>query len=183
MEDFSLHYRENNSVKKIADRLNYYFGGKRPIVVCIGTDLTIGDSLGPIVGTMLTERKLNAFIYGTLTTPITAKDVVSMRRFLTCAHPMSRILVIDAAIGKKEDLGYIKTCHAPIKPGLGADKNLPEIGNVNIIGIVAEKSSANYSFLNLTRLSKVYEMSKIIADGITGYFNETAAKNRISAFG
>lgn len=34
----------------------------RPIVfVCIGTDRSTGDSLGPLVGTLLEERKLTPF--------------------------------------------------------------------------------------------------------------------------
>ena len=45
-----------------------------PVILCIGSDLAIGDSLGPICGTMLKEKKSdpNAFIYGTLKSPVTA---------------------------------------------------------------------------------------------------------------
>lgn len=43
------------------------------ILLCIGTDLVIGDCLGPIVGEILINRNVNAYVYGTLTRPVTAK--------------------------------------------------------------------------------------------------------------
>ena len=52
----------------IEKSLKEFFNGKRPIVACVGTDATIGDSLGPFVGTMLTEKRAEAIIYGTLET-------------------------------------------------------------------------------------------------------------------
>ena len=41
---------------------------KPPVIVCIGSDLAIGDSLGPITGSMLKFKTqgLNIFLYGTL---------------------------------------------------------------------------------------------------------------------
>ena len=128
----------------IEKSLKKFFNGERPIVACVGTDATIGDSLGPFVGTMLTEKRAEAIIYGTL-------------------------LVIDAAVGKSEDVGLIKILNGAIRPGLGANKDLPEMGSVSIIGIVSEKSLANYAFLNLTRLNPVYRMARIVADGVMRY--------------
>ena len=39
-----------------------------PVVLCIGSDLAIGDSLGPITGTMLGQKVSGGgiFVYGTL---------------------------------------------------------------------------------------------------------------------
>ena len=54
--------------------------GFQPIVLCIGSDRVTGDCLGPIVGQMLTERKANAYVYGTLDRPVTAlnlKDAIA----------------------------------------------------------------------------------------------------------
>ena len=47
-----------------------------PVVVCVGSDLAIGDSLGPICGSMLKYKTqgLNVFLYGTLSAPVTAKE-------------------------------------------------------------------------------------------------------------
>ena len=161
---------ENNVSGKIKEGLIACFGQNKPIIVCVGTDITIGDCLGPIVGTMLSKRGIDAFIYGKLSATVTAKEVAPIKEFIAKTHPNAKTLVIDAAIGEKEDLWTIKLSPSAIRPGLGANKLLPALGNANVIGIVAEKSSANYSFMNLTRLSPVYEMAKTIADGVTGYF-------------
>ena len=50
---------------------------KPPVVVCVGSDLAIGDSLGPIVGSMLKYKTqgLQLYIYGTLAAPVTAKEI------------------------------------------------------------------------------------------------------------
>ena len=49
----------------------------RPIVfVCIGTDRSTGDSLGPLIGTLLEEKSIHPFhVYGTLDHPIHALNL------------------------------------------------------------------------------------------------------------
>ena len=49
----------------------------RPIIfICIGTDRSTGDSLGPLVGYKLQFlNKSNIHIYGTLQSPIHAKNI------------------------------------------------------------------------------------------------------------
>jgi putative sporulation protein YyaC len=182
MLEYSFGLTENHLKDKISDGLDRFFGGQKPVIVCVGTDLSIGDSLGPIVGTMLYEYRLDAFVYGRLSETITAKDVRSIKTFLEKAHPTAKTLIVDAAIGEKNDVGSIKLSLAPIRPGLGANKDLPKIGTVNLIGIVAERSCANYSFLNLTRLSPVYEMARKIADGIADYFVGLKSDKKIRTF-
>lgn len=157
------------SSDKICRGMKAFFNGKRPVIACVGTDATIGDSLGPICGTMLKEAKTETFIYGTLDNPLTAKEISAAKEYFSIVHPFSPLLVVDAAVGKSEDVGTIKIIDGGIRPGLGADKDLPEMGNVSIIGIVNEKSIANYSFLNLTRLNPVYQMAKIVSRGIIDY--------------
>ena len=139
-----------------------------PVVVCIGSDLAIGDSLGPITGSMLQYKTqgLNAFIYGTLTSPVTAKEIRTLRTFLRETHRGEQILAIDAAVGEKGDIGLIKLHDSPLLPGAGANKKLGAIGDASIMAVVAEKSVSNYSLLNTTRLNLVYTMSEIISDAV-----------------
>lgn len=139
-----------------------------PVVVCVGSDLAIGDSLGPITGSMLQYKTqgLNAFIYGTLSSPVTAKEIPHLRAFLRETHIGSQILAIDAAVGEKGDIGLIKLTDAPLLPGAGANKKLGAVGDIAIMGIVAEKSVGNYGLLNTTRLNLVYTMSEIISDAV-----------------
>ena len=140
-----------------------------PIVVCVGSDLAIGDSLGPIVGSMLKYKTqgLGCFLYGTLAAPVTAKEIKYTRAFLQKTHPFSPIIAVDAAVGEKGDIGLIRVTNNPLAPGAGANKKLGELGDVSILGIVAEKSITNYGILNTTRLNLVYTMSEIISEGLS----------------
>ena len=140
-----------------------------PIIVCVGSDLAIGDSLGPIVGSMLRYKTqgLNTFIYGTLSTPVTAKEIKYLRSHLKSTHKKRTVIVVDAAIGAQGDIGTIKISNNPLYPGAGANKKLGSIGDLSIMGIVAEKSIANYALLNTTRLNLVYSMAEIIANALS----------------
>lgn len=140
-----------------------------PVIVCIGSDLAIGDSLGPITGSMLSYKTqgVNFFLYGTLTAPVTAKEIGTLRTFLKETHRGSPIIAIDAAVGEKGDIGLIKLSNKPLYPGAGANKKLGAVGNFSIMGVVAEKSMMNYGLLNTTRLNLVYSMSEIISNALS----------------
>ena len=140
-----------------------------PVVVCIGSDLAIGDSLGPVCGSMLQYRTqgLNAFLYGTLSSPVTAKEIKHLRSFLKETHKNSPVIAIDTAVGDEGDIGLIKISDKPIQPGAGANKKLGSIGDLSIMGIVAERSVKSYALLNTTRLNLVYTMSEIIAEALS----------------
>ena len=143
---------------------------KMPVLLCVGSDLTVGDSLGPLVGSMLKYKTqgLRAFVYGTLSMPVTAKEIPYMRTFLKETHPQSQIIAIDAAVGEEGDVGLIKCLSSPLFPGAGANKKLGAIGDISIMGIVAEKSLHNFSLFNSTRLNLVYSMAEIISDAVSG---------------
>lgn len=145
-----------------------------PIVLCIGSDLAIGDSLGPITGTLINQKRsaTNAFVYGTLKKPVTAKEVKYLREFLKKTHPDAKVIAIDAAVGNAGDIGLIKINNRGLKPGAGANKKFAAIGDISIMGIVAEKSMFNYSLLNLTRLNLVYKMADIISDAIATFLSD-----------
>ncbi len=152
-----------------------------PVIVCIGSDLAVGDSLGPITGSMLKYKTqgLRAFIYGTLASPITAKEIKYLRAFLKETHKGSQIIAVDAAVGTEGDVGLLKLSDNPLFPGAGANKKLGAIGDISIMGIVAEKSLANYGLLNTTRLNLVYTMSEIVSEAIaTVLYNRV--KNSLS---
>lgn len=140
-----------------------------PVVLCIGSDLALGDSLGPIAGTMLNSRKTRfcGYIYGTLRAPVTAKEVKYLGEFVRKTHPGSKIIAVDAAVGEEEEIGLVKVIPSPLRPGAGANKRLPKVGDVSILGIVAKKSAIAYPLLHLTRLSAVYTMAEIVANALT----------------
>ena len=149
----------------------------QPTIICIGSDLVLGDSLGPLVGTFLKNKNIPAYVYGTLSFPVTAKEIKYVKTYLSRLHPNSPLIAIDAAIGNENDVGLIKVSKSSLAPGLGVNKNLGELGDVSIIGIVAGRSEKNYNLFNLTRLSLVYKMAEKIADGISQYIDFISAIN------
>ena len=158
---------------------------KMPVVVCIGSDLAIGDSLGPITGSMLKFKTqgMGVFLYGTLSAPITAKEIKYIRTFLKETHRGHPVIAVDAAVGDAGDIGLIKVNDTPLLPGAGANKQLGAIGDITVMGIVAEKSIANDGLLNSTRLNLVYTMAEIISNGLSTllwerYSKENSLKNQ-----
>ena len=153
-----------------------------PVIVCIGSDLAIGDSLGPITGSMLRYKTqgLNVFLYGTLSSPVTAKEISYTREFIRETHK-GPVIAVDAAVGEAGDIGLIKVTDTPLLPGAGANKKLGAIGDISIMGIVAEKSISNFGLLNTTRLNLVYKMAEIISDGLASFLWEIFGKKGMKA--
>ena len=82
------------------------------------------------------------------------------------------MIAVDAAVGAEGDIGLIKLADTPLMPGAGANKKLGAIGDISILGIVAEKSLANYGLLNSTRLNLVYSMAEVIASSLANLVYE-----------
>ena len=140
------------------------------VVVCIGSDITIGDSLGPLVGTMIEKRNFNnVFLYGTLKSPITAKEVISLEKNIKKLHPYTPIIAIDAAVGNEKEVGQIKLQSSGLYPGIGVGKKINCIGDFSIMGIVAKRSKRPFQELQSTRLSFVYKQAIEISTAVSFY--------------
>lgn len=171
MNQYVFNYDSSLASDGLYEGLKRVYNTKYPVIVCVGSDLSIGDSLGPLVGTELT-RKLNgkAYVYGTLESPITALEINTVLKTINNLHPKSKILVIDAAVGNEEDIGVIKLSDVGIKPGLGVNKDFEVLGDVSIIAIVAKKTENEKGLFLGTRLSFIKKISNVISYGILNYF-------------
>jgi putative sporulation protein YyaC len=140
----------------------------RPIVfVCIGTDRSTGDSLGPLVGTLLEEKVISPFfVYGTLENPIHAVNLKEQLYDIHQRHHNPFIIGIDACLGRLKSVGVIQIAEGPVKPGAGVNKDLPEVGDIHITGIVNVSGFMEFFVLQNTRLNLVLKMAKTIANGI-----------------
>lgn len=148
------------------------------VVVCIGTDRVSGDSLGPMVGTLLEEECSGARVYGTLREPVHAQNIKEIIDILEHSHQNSFIIAVDACLGKIENIENIMFANGPLKPGIGVNKKLPEVGNVNIQGIVNIGGFMPQLVIQNTRMNTVYNMSKVIA----GTLARTIRVHRSSKF-
>lgn len=140
----------------------------QPLVfLCIGSDRATGDSLGPIIGQKLSQRRLSSiYIYGTLENPVHAKNLedVIQNIYTTFSNPY--IVAIDACLGKASHIGYFTLDQGALKPGAGVGKNLPHIGNLYITGIVNLSGFLENSLLQTTRLYTVMSLADHICTGI-----------------
>lgn len=141
----------------------------RPIViVCIGTDRSTGDSLGPLIGTLLLEKNISAFnVYGTLEDPIHAVNLEERIVDIKKKHINPFIIGIDACLGRLKSVGVIQIGIGPVKPGAGVNKNLLPVGDIHITGIVNVSGFMEFFVLQNTRLNLVLKMAKIISSGIS----------------
>lgn len=136
------------------------------IIVNVGTDRSIGDSLAPLVGKLLSERKnIHGVckIYGTIDNPVHAKNIGEIIKKIDTKNNL--IIGIDASLGKSENIGKITINKEPIRPGLGVGKVLPNVGDFSIMGVVNEHTMG-YSGLMNTRLSFIINMAQVIEKGL-----------------
>ena len=140
----------------------------RPIILlCIGSDRCIGDCLGPLVGYKLSNFPNNLFnCYGSLESPIHAKNFVYTSEKITSEFSNPFIITIDSSLGSINSIGKILVSSSKLCPGLALKKNLPTIGDVNITGIVNIASKNNFATLQNTKLNIVMNL----ADCITNSF-------------
>ncbi len=85
---------------------------------CIGTDRSTGDSLAPLIGSMLVEKGYKNVI-GTLEYPVHATNIDERIKEVpsdTC------VIAIDAALGREEGIGKLILNKGELQPGLALNK-------------------------------------------------------------
>ena len=156
---------DKDAVNKVADLLKAKIKEKTKIsIVCIGTDMCIGDSLGPLVGTILKDSGVlkNVQILGTLEKPVHA---INLHDKIKEISKDSFVIAVDACIGSEVDTIQVKD--GPIKPGIGVGKDLVPIGDISLLGVLYDRDKIKErDFLNEERLGKVYSISKIICQSL-----------------
>lgn len=131
------------------------------VIVNIGTDKCIGDALAPIVG-KLSKDKLKAIkMYGTIQNPIHAINLDKEYQKIVAKHKDAFILGIDASISDKHSKGTIILRNTSVKPGKGVGKNLQEVGNISLIGVV-DRDGFGMISNNSIRLAEIWDMAEKI---------------------
>lgn len=167
-----IHFEKENAINEMSAILEKKLKTvKRSIViVCIGTDRSTGDSLGPLVGSYL-EQELNVPVFGTIKYPVHGANLSTVYPVIKdiCENPF--IIAVDACLGRKEKVGEITIGDGPMRPGAGVNKKLPEVGDIHINGIVNVSSPQAYFILQNTRLNICIEMAKIISESLKKSLN------------
>lgn len=171
-ENFSVDSSSFTSSIKITDyllnELQPILEINRPILfLCIGTDRSTGDALGPLVGHKLRYfSKNNFYIYGTLENPIHAKNIAHILDEIKSKFQNPYIIAIDSCLGSINNIGKIFIQKKPLLPGSALNKNLPPVGEMSITGIVNVSGSFEFLVLQNTRLNTVMNLADSISKGI-----------------
>lgn len=137
------------------------------LFLCIGTDRSTGDSLGPLIGHKLAERNVErAKVFGTLEQPVHAMNLDKYAFFLKQKYPDYIVVAVDASVGSKEHVGYVTMGKGALKPGLGVKKELCEVGDLFITGIVGGCGNLDPVMLQSVRLSIVMRLADYISESI-----------------
>lgn len=138
------------------------------LFLCIGSDRSTGDSLGPLVGYKLEQTvwRQQPSLFGTLRQPVHAINLEETMCRIRTDYEDHVVVAIDASIGRHEHVGYITLGMGSLRPGLGVRKNLGAVGDIFITGIVGSGGAWEPLLLQNTRLSVVMELADCIYDGI-----------------
>lgn len=171
-EKFIIDSRERSSIIQIRDILcNELYPitkGDRPLIfLCIGTDRSTGDSLGPLVGDKLKFLvRNNIYLYGNLEHPIHAKNLCETIEEIKLQYTNPFIVAIDACLGNIQNIGKIFIERKPLTPGAAMNKDLPPVGDLSITGIVNMSGALEFMVLQNTRLHTVMLIADVISKGI-----------------
>ena len=157
---------------KIRDTISQYIFPiakcARPIVIlCIGTDRSTGDSLGPLVGNklkLLVRNKVH--VYGNLECPVHAKNLCETIDEINYSYINPYIIAIDACLGSLHNVGKVIIEEKPLSPGAALNKDLPKVGDLSITGVVNISGAFEFMVLQNTRLYTVMMLADAISNGL-----------------
>ncbi|MDF2958431.1 MAG: sporulation protein [Paenibacillus sp.] len=136
------------------------------LFLCVGTDRSTGDALGPLVGMMLKEAGY-PHVIGTLQYPL---DAGNIKERLSEITPGKKVIAIDACLGQPASLTGYQVSNQPLEPGKSLGKQLPAVGDFTIAAIVNVDGGNKYSILQSTPLYRVYLMAGEIVAAIKQVF-------------
>lgn len=163
-------------LKSMIAQIQQEKGKKAPFILCIGSDRSTGDSLGPLIGHKLQEIIRASGVHpdhallGTLTNPVHAVNLNEAWNLIQTHYSDRTIIAIDASIGKKENVGLLTLSKGPLKPGQGVSKELISVGDISITGIVGADNGMEHLLLQNVRLSMIMSMADCIVAALQQIF-------------
>ena len=118
------------------------------LFLCIGDSNIVGDSLGPLIGTFIKRHKskiktnMNIEVIGTIDSPVGYRMINNIIEEL---DSNTFIIIIDSALGSKENIGKIIIDESNLCAGNGVNTGKHLNGDITIRGIVGQ----NYNNIQL----------------------------------
>ncbi|NLY38631.1 MAG: spore protease YyaC [Firmicutes bacterium] len=166
-----INFKEPEAVNKIAFTLtsliiayDQNYRKLQRLVLCIGSDRSTGDALGPLVGERLSSLKLpRTAVIGTLAEPVHALNLKEHLKRIELSGKQTLVIAVDAALGKPDSIGVIEIGRGPLHPGAGVNKKLPPVGHIYLSGIVNLGGFMEQMVLQSTRLFHVMKLADVIS--------------------
>lgn len=158
-------YNINDFVNTLNEYINKKPKIKQTVIMCIGTDKATGDCLGPLVGSILEKQNI-PHLYGTLKKPVHALNIEKTVRYIYSHYANPFILAVDASLGMTNHIGAINMWEGSLAPGSGISKELVNVGDISVTGIVNSYNGNGYYQLQSSKLSVVMDMAYLIGKGI-----------------
>ena len=131
------------------------------IIVCIRTDRSTGDCLGPLLGYKLKEIENNRIkVFGTLKHPVHALNLDYYLEEIKNEFRNWIIIAVDASVGTADHVGLVTISQGSLAPGAGVGKDISTVGDISITGIVT--SSRSPENLMGVRLSIIMDMVEFL---------------------
>lgn len=123
--------------------------------ICIGTNKLISDSFGPRVGNKLTlffSQFPQIKVYGTMKNPI---HLANATYILKNIKEQGKIIIIDSAIGKKENMGKTYVSSGGVEIGKAFNKSIYIPANINIKTVIGTKEFIpNYTIEQIDKIAE-----------------------------
>ena len=144
--------------------LNKYVG-ENVFFFCVGTDRSTGDSLAPLIGTLLQENGYKN-VLGTISDPIHAQNLDEKIKLIPKNYT---VIAIDSCLGKRYNIGTVTLRRGSLSPGSGVGKNLTKVGDYSINGVVNVAGGDNnlrFLVLQSTRLDTVFKIARMFVESV-----------------
>lgn len=154
---------------------------KNIIFICIGDSHIVGDSLGPLIGSIILSNKesiektynLKISVIGSIFEPLTYGNIeTKLLEFYknfnqVCNNKKEKttIIIIDSALGSKQNIGSVAISSKYINAGAGMNRGQLLQGDIAIKGVVAElfdNIAQSREALNSVSLNQIEALAKKI---------------------
>lgn len=170
-QDVRKRYKNQVELEVFFREIAHLHGLNQITFLCIGTDRSTGDALGPLTGSRLLEYGFPQVV-GTLPSPCDA-DTLESR--IAEIPPDQMIIAVDACLGSPLTLGCYLAGQGPLQPAESVGGQLPAVGHYSLAAVVDLNGPKPYKTLQTTPLYRVISMAETIAGAAAAGFGLEAA--------
>ena len=121
------------------------------VIMCVGTDKVLFDCFGALVGSLLKNTNINAYVYGQVGKSINSKNIKSVYDIIKVLHPDSYIIVVDCCPATSfHNIGQTKIFDSPCKCVQGKYS----IGNACVLCSTFFASQDNIQYANIFQIMR-----------------------------